>query len=175
MKKYNFLNSLYTEDLEKIKILELEYLSLIKELCNYIQYGDKIIIRLDKLFNKYNNKTNNNDSIYNGEYDYERSNESDLLSSIEKAKNDDIFHFLNQNDKSKINENKKENDSIIKYKKEIENLNKIINEMKIRLMTVGNNLNKLIKDKYIYDNYNDMIYALFKLLNYSDKQIKQLF
>jgi hypothetical protein len=175
LKKYNFLNSLYNEDLEKIKILEVEYLSLIKELCNYIQYGDKIIIRLDKLFNKYNNKINNNDSIYNGEYDLEQSNESDLLSSIEKAKNDDIFHFLNQNDKSKINENKKENDLIIKYKKEIENLNKIINEMKIRLMIIGNNLNKLIKDKYIYDNYNDMICALFKLLNYSDKQIKQLF
>ena len=173
LKKYNCLNSLYNEDLEKIKILEIEYLSLIKQLCNFIQYGDKIIIKLDKLFNKYNK--NNYDSIYNGQYDLDQSNESDLLSSIEKGKNDEIFHFLNQNDKSKGNENKTDNDLINKYKKEIENLNKIINEMKIRLMTIGNNLNKLVRDKYIYDNYNDMICALFKLLNYSDEQIKKLF
>ena len=43
--------------------------------------------------------------------------------------------------------------------------------MKIRLMTISNNLNKLSKDKYINDNYNDLFLSLFKLLNYSDEQI----
>ena len=165
LKKYNLLNSLYNDYLEKTKILEIEYLTLIKNLCNFIQNGDKIVIKLEKIFNKYNNK----DSIYNEQYDLELSNESDLLSSIEKVKNDEIFHFLNQNDKNKIND-----DLITKYKKENDNLNKCINEMKMILLTIGNNLNKLIKDKYIYNNYNDMFCALFKLLNYTDEQIKEL-
>ena len=143
----------------------MEYLTLIKNLCNLIHNGDKIVIKLEKIFNKYNNK----DSIYNEQYDLELSNESDLLSSIEKVKNDEIFHFLNQNDKNKIND-----DLITKYKKENDNLNKCINEMKMILLTIGNNLNKLIKDKYIYNNYNDMFCALFKLLNYTDEQIKEL-
>ena len=109
LKKYNLLNSLYNEDLEKIKILEIEYLTLIKDLCNFIQKGDKIIIKLEKLFNKYNNKRNNNYDIYNGQYDLEQSNESDLLSSIEKMKNDEIFHFLDKNDKNIENNNKYNN------------------------------------------------------------------
>ena len=109
LKKYNLLNSLYNEDLEKIKILEIEYLTLIKDLCNFIQKGDKIIIKLEKLFNKYNNKRNNNYNIYNGQYDLEQSNESDLLSSIEKMKNDEIFHFLDKNDKNIENNNKYNN------------------------------------------------------------------
>ena len=109
LKKYNLLNSLYNEDLEKIKILEIEYLTLIKDLCNFIQKGDKIIIKLEKLFNKYNNKRNNNYDIYNGQYDLEQSNESDLLSSIEKMKNDEIFHFLDKNDKNIENDTKNNN------------------------------------------------------------------
>ena len=109
LKKYNLLNSLYNEDLEKIKILEIEYLTLIKDLCNFIQKGDKIIIKLEKLFNKYNNKRNNNYDIYNRQYDLEQSNESDLLSSIEKMKNDEIFHFLDKNDKNIENNNKYNN------------------------------------------------------------------
>ena len=109
LKKYNLLNSLYNEDLEKIKILEIEYLTLIKDLCNFIQKGDKIIIKLEKLFNKYNNKRNNNYDIYNRQYDLEQSNESDLLSSIEKMKNDEIFHFSDKNDKNIENNNKYNN------------------------------------------------------------------
>ena len=70
LKKYNLLNSLYNEAQEKIKILEIEYLTLIKDLCTFIQNGDKIILKLDKLFNKYNNKLNN-DSMKNEQYDLE--------------------------------------------------------------------------------------------------------
>ena len=99
------------ENLETIKILEIEYLNLIKDLCNFIQKGDKIIIQLEKLFNKYNNKYNNNyDSMYKGQYNLEHSNESDLLSSIDKIKSDEIIYYLNQND-NKNYENK--NDNII--------------------------------------------------------------
>ena len=168
LKKYNLLNSLYREALEKTNILEIEYLTLVKNLCNFIQNGEKIIIKLNKIFNKYN-KSNNSDFIYNEQCDIEQSNESDLLSSIEKVKSDEIFHFLNQNDKNKNND-----ELIVKYKKEIEKLNKCVNDMKIRLLTIGNNLNKLIKDKYIYNKYNDMLFGLFKLLNYTDEQIKEL-
>jgi len=176
LKKYNFLNSLFSEEKEKSKILEIEYFSLIKQLFNFIQNGDKIILKLDKLFNKYN-KINNNESLNNGQYDLGQSNESDLLSSIENAKNDDFINFLCQNDKDKINETKNDNnkDLIIKYKKENEFLNKCVNEMKIRLLTIKNNLNKLIKDDYINNNYKDLFHAIFKLLNYSDEQIKTLF
>ena len=46
------------------------------------------------------------------------------------------MHFLNQNDKIKNND-----DLIIKYKKEKDNLTKCINEMKRILLTIGNNLN----------------------------------
>ena len=113
LKKYNLLNSLYNEYLEKTKILEIEYLTLVKNLCNFIQNGDKIVIKLEKIFFKYNNKINNNDSIYNEQYDIDQFNESDLFSSIEKVKSDEILHFLNQNDKNKIND-----DLINKYKKE---------------------------------------------------------
>lgn len=176
LKKYNFLNSLFSEEKEKSKILEIEYFSLIKQLFNFIQNGDKIILKLDKLFNKYN-KINNNESLNNGHYDLGQSNESDLLSSIENAKNDDFINFLCQNDKDKINEAKNDNnkDLIIKYKKENEFLNKCVNEMKIRLLTIKNNLNKLIKDDYINNNYKDLFHAIFKLLNYSDEQIKTIF
>ena len=169
LKKYNFLNSLYNEEQEKNKILEIEYFSLIKQLFNFIHNGDKIIIKLDKLFNKYN-KINNNESLNNVHYDIGQSNESDLLSSIEIAKNDDFINFLCQNDKDKdkINEIKSESikDSIIKYKKENEFLNICVNEMKIRLLTIKNNLDKLAKDNYINNNYKDLFFALFKLLNY---------
>jgi len=176
LKKYNFLNSLYKEEQEKTKILEIEYFSLIKQLFNYIQNGDKIIIKLDKLFNKYN-KINNNESLNNGHYDLGQFNESDLLSSIENVKNDDFINFLCQNDKDKINEIKNDDnkDLIIKYKKENEFLNKCANEMKIRLLTIKNNLNKLVKDDYINNNYKDLFLAIFKLLNYTDEQIKTLF
>ena len=47
--------------------------------------------------------------------------------------------------------------------------------MKIRLLTIKNNLNKLIKDDYINNNYKDLFHAIFKLLNYSNEQIKTLF
>jgi hypothetical protein len=176
LKKYNFLKSLYNEEQEKTKILEIEYLSLIKQLFNFIQNGDKIIIKLDKLFNKYN-KMNNNESFNNGNYDLGQSNESDFLSSIENAKNDDFINFLCENDKDKINEIKNDNnkDLIIKYKKENEFLNKSANEMKIRLLTIKNNLNKLVKDNYINNNYKDLFLDIFKLLNYTDEQIKTLF
>jgi hypothetical protein len=176
LKKYNFLKSLYNEEQEKTKILEIEYFSLIKQLFNYIQNGDKIIIKLDKLFNKYN-KINNNESFKKGHYDLEQSNESDLLSSIENAKNDDFINFLCQNDKDKINEIKNDNnkDLIIKYKNENEILNKCVNELKIRLLTIKNNLNKLVKDDYINNNYKDLLLDIFKLLNFSDEQIKTLF
>ena len=50
-------------------------------------------------------------SIYNGQYDLEQSNESDLLSSIDKIKSDEIINYLNPNDKNKNYENK--NDNII--------------------------------------------------------------
>jgi hypothetical protein len=176
LKKYNFLKSLYNEEQEKTKILEIEYLSLIKQLFNFIQNGDKIIIKLDKLFNKYN-KINNNESFNNGNYDLGQSNESDLLSSIENAKNDDFINFLCENDKDKINEIKNDNnkDLIIKYKKENEFLNKCVNELKIRLLTIKNNLNKLVKDDYINNNYKDLFLDIFKLLNFTDEQIKTLF
>ena len=176
LKKYKFLNSLYKEEQEKVKILEIEYFSLIKQLFNYIQNGDKIIIKLDKLFNKYN-KINNNESLNNGHYDLGQSNESDLLSSIENVKNDDFINFLCQNDKDKTNEIKNDDnkDLIIKYKKENEFLNKSANEMKIRLLTIKNNLNKLVKDNYINNNYKDLLLDIFKLLNYTDEQIKTLF
>jgi hypothetical protein len=174
LKKYNLLNSLFNENQEKIQILEIEYLTLIKDFCNYIQNGEKIIIKVEKIFRKYNNNKINNDSMNNEQYELEQqSNESDLLSSIEKGKGDEIIHFLSQNEKNKNNENKNDNnnDLINKYKQEIEILKKYINEMKIRLMTISNNLNKLSKDKYINDNYNDLFLSLFKLLNYSDEQI----
>ena len=167
LKKYNYLNSLYNESLEKTKILEIEYLTLIKNICIFIQNGDKIIIKLDKIFNKYNDAN----QLYKEQYNIEKSNESDLFSSIEKGKSDELFQFLNQNDK-----NKKNNDDLInKYKNENDKLIKNLNDIKIRLLTVGNILNKLIKDKYIYNNYNDMFCALFKLLNYNDEYIKELF
>ena len=176
LKKYNFLKSLYNEEQEKTKILEIEYFSLIKQLFNFIQNGDKIIIKLDKLFNKYN-KINNNESFNNGHYDLEQSNESDLLSSIENAKNDDFINFLCQNDKDKINEIKNDSnkDLIIKYKKENEFLNKCVNELKIRLLTIKNNLNKLVKDDYINNKYKDLFLDIFKLLNFTDEKIKTLF
>lgn len=169
LKKYNILNSLYKENLEKTNILEIEYMALVKSLCNFIQNGDKIFIKLNKIFNKYN-KANNSDSIYNEQYELGQSNDSDLLSSIEKVKNDEIFHFLNQNDKSKNSD-----DLIAKYKKENEKINKYMNDMKIRLLTIGNNLNKLMKDKYVYNKYNDMLSGVLKLLNYTEEQNKEIF
>ena len=169
LNKYNILNSLYKENLEKTNILEIEYLALVKSLCNFVQNGKKICIKLNKIFNMYN-KRNNSESIYNEQYELEQSNESDLLSSIEKVKNDEIFHFLNQNDKNKNND-----DLITKYKKENEKINKYVNDMKIRLLTIGNNLNKLMKDKYIYNKYNDMLSGVLKLLNYTDEQNIEVF
>ena len=59
LKKYNLLNSLFNEDQEKIQILEIEYLTLIKDFCNYIQNGEKIIIKVEKIFRKYNNNNIN--------------------------------------------------------------------------------------------------------------------
>ena len=144
-------------------------MALVKSLCNFIQNGDKIFIKLSKIFNKYN-KANNSDSIYNEQYELGQSNDSDLLSSIEKVKNDEIFHFLNQNDKSKNSD-----DLIAKYKKENEKINKYMNDMKIRLLTIGNNLNKLMKDKYVYNKYNDMLSGVLKLLNYTEEQNKEIF
>ena len=172
LKKYNCLNEMYKESQEKIKILEVEFFSLVKELCAFIQNGDKIIVKLDRLFNnKVSNYNCKNMDMDNCLYDMGPSNDSDLLSSIEKGKSDEIFHFLNQNDKLKVRENNAE-ELINKYKKEIDSLNKIINEMKIRLLTVGNNLNRLIKDKYIYNNYNEMFGAMLKLLNFPEEKIK---
>ena len=88
------------------------------------------------------------------------------------------MHFLCENEKNRNNENKNENnitnndELIVKHKKEIESLKKCINDMKIRLLTIGNNLNKLLKDNYINNNYKDLFSSLFKLLNCPEEKIK---
>ena len=202
VEKYRYLLNLFSNEQDQFKQLKSDYLHLIQDLSNYVENGTKISIDINKLNYNNTNKKSTNEINFEEEPDSNdlgRINENDLLTDKSTVSNKGInlnnrtnskeskgsnyaiynkYYNINNNNNNKISNFKQITSLKIElkhYKNEVEKLNKKLNDANDILSTLSSAIYKLFQEVQYTNKGKELFILIFKLLNYTEDKINNLF